>query len=104
MIVDLSQRLRQLRLDKNLRQTQVAVLVGVEKSTISAYENDFRQPSYETLVRLANLYHVSTDYLLGRTEDRSINISGLTKSEADLICELVATMTLKNQKLEDYNR
>ena len=56
MIIDLSVRLRQLRLDKRLRQDQVARLVGVSKGAISAYETDIRQPSYDVLIRLANLY------------------------------------------------
>ncbi len=101
MIVELSVRLRELRLDKRLRQDQVARLVGVSKGAISAYETDIRQPSYEVLIRLANLYRVSTDYLLGRTDDRSLDISGLTAHEAALIAELVASMSVKNQKMEE---
>ena len=69
MIIDLSVRLRQLRLDKQLRQEQVARLVGVSKGAISAYETDIRQPSYDILIRLANLYRVSVDYLLGLTNN-----------------------------------
>ena len=100
MIVDLSVRLKQLRLDKQLRQEQVARLVGVSKGAISAYETDIRQPSYDVLIRLANLYRVSVDYLLGRTNDRTLDISGLTTHEAAMISELVASMTMKNQKME----
>ncbi len=100
MIVDLSVRLKQLRLDKQLRQEQVARLVGVSKGAISAYETDIRQPSYDVLIRLANLYRVSVDYLLGRTDDRTLDISGLTTHEAAMISELVASMTMKNQKIE----
>ena len=70
MIIDLSTRVKQLRLDKRLRQEQVARLVGVSKGAISAYETDIRQPSYDVLIRLANLYRVSTDYLLGLTDIR----------------------------------
>ena len=101
MIIDLSVRLRQLRLDKRLRQDQVARLVGVSKGAISAYETDIRQPAYDVLIRLANLYRVSTDYLLGRTDDRTLDISGLSTHEAAMISELVASMTAKNKKLED---
>ena len=100
MIVDLSVRLKQLRLDKQLRQEQVARLVGVSKGAISAYETDIRQPSYDVLIRLANLYRVSVDYLLGRTDDRTLDITGLTTHEAAMISELVASMTMKNQKME----
>ena len=101
MIVDLSSRLRQLRTDKHLRQEQVARLIGVTKGAVSAYENDIRQPSYDVLIRLANLYRVSTDYLLGRQDISMLDLSGLTSAEAATISDLVASMTAKNQKLEE---
>ena len=90
MILDLSIRLRELRVNKHLRQEQVAKIIGVTKSTISAYENDLRQPSFEILLKLANLYCVSTDYLLGRTDTVSIDLTDLTAAEATLVTELVA--------------
>lgn len=67
----------------------MAKLIGVNKSAISTYENDIRQPSFEILVRLANLYRVSTDYLLGQTNTRTIDLSELTEEEANYICGLV---------------
>lgn len=104
MILDLSFRLKELRLEKRLRQDQLAALVGLEKSSISMYENDMRQPSYETLVRFADVFNVSTDYLLGRRNDRQLDLSGLTAAEATMISELVASMTAKNKKLEELKR
>lgn len=96
MIPTFASRLKQLRLNKNLRQEQVANLIGVNKSAISTYENNTRQPSFEILVRLATLYRVSTDYLLGRTDSRSLDLSGLTDEEAAAVSEIVAIMTQKN--------
>ena len=78
MILDFSIRLRELRASKRLSQEQVAQIIGVTKSTISAYENDLRQPSFEILLKLANLYRVSTDYLLGRTDTVSVDLTDLT--------------------------
>jgi len=101
MIETFATKLRQLRIAKHLLQDQVAALIGVNKSAISAYENELRQPSYAILVRLATLYRVSTDYLLGCTHGQTIDISGLTESEAAIVSELVASMTAKNQKLEE---
>ena len=101
MLVELGDRLRQLRQDKHLNQDQAAKLVGVEQSTISAYECDLRQPSYAVLVRLAEIYHVSTDYLLGRSDTRYVDVSGLTSAEAAIISELVAGMAQKNSRLEE---
>ena len=73
----------------------------VRRSAKTIRESNLRQPSYSTLVRLANLYGVTTDYLLGRTNDKLLDISGLTHAEATIIMQLVASMTAKNQKLED---
>jgi len=101
MVPKFSTRLRELRVSKNLRQEQVAKLIGVNKSAISTYENDTRQPSFEVLVRLANLYRVSTDYLLGQTNNRNVDLTGLTEDEANLICELVASMSKKNEKINN---
>lgn len=97
-------RLKELREQNRLRQDQVARLVGVERPTVSLWENDLRQPSYQTLVRLANLYGVTTDYLLGRTDDRLLDISGLTLREAAMIIQLVASMTAQNKKLEEIQK
>lgn len=104
MIIDLAPRLRQLRLEKQLRQDQVAALIGIDKSTVSAYENDLRQPSCEILVRFANLYRVSVDFLLGRNDDQTLDISGLTGTEIAMVRNLVASMSAKNQKLEELRR
>lgn len=103
-MIRLSDRLKQLRQEKHLRQDQIAALVGVTKSTVSTWESDIRQPSYESLLRLSDIYHVSTDYLLGRTNDRPLDLSGLTSAEVAIVTELVASMTAKNQKLEELKR
>lgn len=101
MIPTFDSRLKQLRLNKNLRQEQVANLIGVNKSAISTYENNTRQPSFEILVRLATLYRVCTDYLLGRTDCRSLDLSGLTDEEAVAVSEIVAIMTQNNERLNE---
>lgn len=93
MALTLSARLRELRGSKNLMQDQVAKLINVDQTTISAYENGTRQPSYDVLVALADLYRVSTDYLLGRTCERTLDLSELSEREIQLIAELVAIMS-----------
>lgn len=104
MIIELGEKLKALRTENHLRQDQVARLVNVEKSSISMYETGMRQPSYATLVRLANVFNVSTDYLLGRTSSSSIDLSGLTAAEAAMINQLVTSMTKKNKELEELKR
>ena len=101
MIYDFSVRLKKLRLEKHLKQEQVALLVGVTKSAVSSWEQDARQPSYQILLRLADIFNVTTDYLLGRDKSRMLDISGLSTTEAMMISELVSSMTAKNKRLED---
>ena len=104
MIADFSARIKALRLEKRLRQDQLAVRLGVEKSTVSMYETDMRKPTLETLVRMANVFGVSTDYLLGRERTRTLDLTGLTDEEAATITALVNQMVTKNRKLEESSR
>jgi len=61
--------LRQLRKEKGLTQAELARLISIGESTVSFYESGKRQPDYETLIRLANIFRVSVDQLLGRQKD-----------------------------------
>jgi transcriptional regulator with XRE-family HTH domain len=58
-------RLRELRLKKNISQEEVARQVGITRSAYSHYEINNRQPVYETLKKLAVLFNVSLDYIIG---------------------------------------
>ena len=104
MIIELGERLKALRTENHLRQDQVARLVNVEKSSISMYETGMRQPSYTTLVRLADVFNVTTDYLLGRTNSSPVDLSGLTAAEAAMINQLVTAMSEMNKELEVLKR
>ncbi|AUJ59212.1 MULTISPECIES: helix-turn-helix domain-containing protein [Bacillus amyloliquefaciens group] len=57
-------RLIQLRKGKKLTQEQMAEKVGVHRGTYANYERGHRQPDYETLVKIADFFEVSIDYLL----------------------------------------
>ena len=88
-MVDFSQRLKKLRQDKHLTQAQVAARVGVTASMVSSYETDIRLPSFEVMVRLADLFGVTVDYLLCREDRRFLDISALSDEEAAAVCGLV---------------
>ena len=67
----------------------MAARIGLAISAVSSYESGSRYPSFETLIKLARIFYVSTDYLLGLTEKRSIDVTGLTDEEIELISKLV---------------
>lgn len=60
-------RLRDLREDQDLAQKEVAAFLGIDQRVYSNYETGKREIPVHLLIRLAELYHTSTDYLLGRT-------------------------------------
>lgn len=96
----LGSRIKKLRLSKHLKQEHLAELVGINRVAITYYENNTRQPTYETLIRLAAIFDVSTDYLLGYPSDCQLNISELTIQEREIVRSLVESMTSKNRKLK----
>ena len=63
------QRLKDLREDKDLRQEDVAEILGISQTVYSRYERGFQTISVIHLLRLADYYKVSTDYILGRTNN-----------------------------------
>ncbi len=62
-------RLRELRLEKGLRLKDVAEAMGVTLRTISNYEAGIREPSLDMLIKLCKFFEVSSDYLLGLSDE-----------------------------------
>lgn len=103
-IETMGERLKRLRLDKKLRQKQLAQRLGVSISTVSSYEMDVRQPPYDILAKYASIFHVSADYLIGATADATINATGLDQEELNLLTGLVEGMAEKNKKLTECQK
>lgn len=59
-------RLRDLREDKDLKQVDIAEYLGIQQTVYSRYERGFQTIPVEHLIKLADFYNVTTDYLLGR--------------------------------------
>lgn len=91
----MGEKLKSLRLEKKLTQKQVADRIGLAISAVSSYESGSRYPSYEVLVQLARIFHVTTDYLLGMTDKRNIDVTGLDDGEIELISQLVDKLRQK---------
>ena len=67
------QRLRDLREDMDMTQTQIADILGIRQTVYSRYERGFQTIPVEHLLVLADFYKVSADYILGRTNNKTIN-------------------------------
>ncbi len=98
-MVNFGNILKELRLKSGLTQKELATKVGVTKSVISYYELSERTPSPEILIKLANIFHVSTDYLLGIDSKSisSLDLSGLDKEDVALLQYTAEVLRKKNQ-------
>ncbi|WP_319403177.1 helix-turn-helix transcriptional regulator [uncultured Anaeromusa sp.] len=63
-----NERIKTLRLEKNLTQDELAKATGLSRSAIGMYESGSREPNFETLEVLADFFNVDMNYLLGRSE------------------------------------
>lgn len=75
-IMKLFERLKSLRAEKKITRRNLAKFLGIDNSTYGKYELGTREPKIETLVKLADYFDVSADYLLGRTDVRHIAGTG----------------------------
>ena len=89
-MVLLGKKIKELRNKYKYTQTELATLVGVTKSTIAAYENDTRLPSYEVLIKLSHIFKVSLDYLMLDRQMDSVNIDGLNSEQIGAIQNLIS--------------
>ena len=81
--------LKTLRIQSNLTQKQLAERIGVTKSVVSYYESQERYPSPDILVKIAKVFHVTTDYLLGIDTNKTINISELSPEDITFIIKTI---------------
>lgn len=95
-LVNFGNRLKTLRIKKKLTQQQLADLLGLTKSVISAYENGLRYPAYDVLIKIARIFKVSTDFLLGVEIKREIDTSGLTDEQVEALIVLIDTIRNNN--------
>lgn len=71
-------RLKDLREDNDLKQEEVAKILNTTKQSYSNYERGYRKLSIEDLIKLADFYNVSADYIIGRTDNPEMNTSTTT--------------------------
>lgn len=83
------ERIRQLRNEHNLTQVQVGERIHATKGMINTYETSSRYPSLDTVVRLARLFKVSTDYLLGVKSNITLDVSELKPSQISLLSQII---------------
>lgn len=93
-------KIRELRKEKGITQEQLADAVNVKKYTIGDWERNRTEPNITTLVAMADYFEVSTDYLLGRSDD-----TGVVQANANLTPDEEEVLLLYRQmSFQDKNQ
>lgn len=94
-------RIRFLREQLEFTQTDLAKKLGISRSSVNAWELGISTPSTQYIVELADLFSVSTDYLLGVNDSATVSVKGLNEKDISLVCSLVNHLRNKNSKSYD---
>ena len=82
-------RLKELRTERGMSQKALAQAIGITQQSVNSFENHDAAPSFPTLLRMADLFDTSIDYLVGRTEIRNrtefVGEPELSEQEAEVI-------------------
>lgn len=89
-------RIKALREQKGLTQTDLSNQLGITRSSVNAWEMGISVPSTQYIVELAHIFKVSTDYLLGVDTSATISVAGLTENDVRLVHSIVSHLKEKN--------
>ena len=90
-------RIKYLREQKGMTQSDLARQLGITRSSVNAWEMGISVPSTQYIVELAGIFKVSTDYLLGVKGSASIDASGLEEGDIRLVYSLIDHLREKNK-------
>lgn len=85
----IAERIRALREQANMTQSELARKLGITRSSVNAWEMGISVPSTQYLMRLAEIFQVSTDYLLGRSTTSTVSVAGLSEEDIQLVHTLI---------------
>ena len=97
MTYKFADNLKKLRTSKGLTQTQLAQRLWLNKSIISAYENETRKPTLEVIIKLSEEFHTSIESLLGIKREKTIDVTGLNEKQIAVVSSLIELLRKENK-------
>lgn len=98
----IGERIKNLRNKRNLTQEQLGKYLNVGKSTISQYENNINTPDITTLIKIANYFNTSVEYLLGNTDDPR-PLKEIIKNPGSPLDKLLKEYNIDFYNLKEFN-
>ena len=83
--MSVGEKIRELRIEKDLLQRELAAIIHIAANTLSQFESGKANPSYDVLISIADFFEVSTDYLLGREDDFGVINIPVKEKTADVL-------------------
>ncbi len=96
-VCDFGTVLKQLRKSHNLTQAELGKEIGLSKAVVSKYENGIGYPTFDVLIEIAKHFSVTTDYLLGVSKGKTIDVSSLTDTQIDAVYKVVTELNKANK-------
>ena len=93
----LNENIKKLRIAHGMNQVEFAKRMGVTKQCVSNWENDNVLPSIDMLVRIADMFHVRTDFLLGREDGAYYDLTALTEEQRGHISLIISDFEKLNK-------
>lgn len=93
-------KIKYLREEKKITQAELAKALGITRSSVNAWEMGISVPSTQYIVELANIFKVSTDFLLGIDNGATISTYGLTDGDIKMVYGIIEHLKRKNNNAQ----
>lgn len=90
MIIKTAERIQELRNENNMSQAQLAKKLGISRNAVNLWEMSLTYPSLNYLMELSKIFRVSTDYILGIENSKTLNVSNLDKEQLEIINKMIS--------------
>ena len=104
MIYGLYEKIKNLRVNSGMNQVQLAKRLGVTKSAVNSWETGTNSPSLSYIIKLAQIFGVSTDYLLGVNERLTVDITALDESQKQAVIFMIRLFERDNVAMANNNK
>ena len=96
------ENLKQLRKQSKLTQSELSKKINISRIKISRYENGEVEPNISTLIKLADYFNVSIDFLIGHRLNNKIDISNLNEAQQNIIKMATELNEINSARVESY--
>ena len=93
----IAEKIKMLREQNDMTQTQLAKALGISRSAVNAYEQSISTPSTQYVVEIAHLFKVSTDFLFGLDSTSTLSVAGLTDQDVEVVYTVVQHLRENNK-------